>query len=243
MRPGPRTTRFARVAADQASAVPSRATQQDQRPVDDPRGAGLEGLAELGAVGEVQDEIVTHGSLLPAWCLRPFPVGRRLDVRGTRGGDRSPVVVAWARQRAQYRPSRDQQLPVRPLLHDPALVQDVDQVRVLDRAQPVGDQHHRLARQGGLQALLDRPLGGGVEVAGRLVEDQDLRPPQQRPGDRQPLPLAAREVGPALADDRLVPLRQARDELVQPGRAGRLRSPPRASPPAGPGRCSPGACR
>ena len=39
-------------------------------------------------------------------------------------------------------------------------------------------------------------LGGGVEVAGRLVEDQDLRLPEQGPGDRQPLPLAARRGSP-----------------------------------------------
>ena len=74
-------------------------------------------------------------------------------------------------------------------------------------------------------------------VASSKIRISGLR--QQRPGDRQPLPLAAGEVGPALADDRLVPLGQARDELVQPGGAGRLDAPPPTSPPAGPGRCSP----
>ena len=63
-----------------------------------------------------------------------------------------------------------------------------------------------------------RPLQRGHDAAsvaasrlgGRLVEDQDRRVLEDRPGDRQPLPLAARERRAALADDRVVALRQAR---------------------------------
>ncbi len=56
-------------------------------------------------------------------------------------------------------------------------------------------------------------------VASSKIRSSGLR--KQRPGDRQPLPLAAGEVGPAFADDRLVALGQAGDELVEPGGAGR----------------------
>ena len=50
------------------------------------------------------------------------------------------------------------------------------------------------------QRLLHQPLGFGVERRGRLVEDQDRRVLQERPRDRQPLPLAARQPLAALAD-------------------------------------------
>ena len=63
---------------------------------------------------------------------------------------------------------------------------------------------HRLA-----QAALDRRLGLRVHRRGRVVEDQDPRVGEQRPGDRDPLALAARERQPALADQRLVAVGEA----------------------------------
>ena len=56
--------------------------------------------------------------------------------------------------------------------------------------------------------------------AGGLVEDQDPRVDQQRPGDADPLPLAAGERLAALADQRIVAVGQAEDELVAPGGPG-----------------------
>src|SRR5262245_38953720 len=215
MRPDPWTTRVARVVADQPSAVPIRATSSARVPWTIPGGRAWR--AWRNSVQSARSR--TRSSRM----ARPSRMGPAVPGRDGRVGAEvgSLPVVGLGPPQAPVPPLAHHQLPVCPLLHDAAPVQEVDEVRVLDRAQPVGDQDHGPARQGGLEALLDRPLGGGVEVAGRLVEDQDLRPPQQRPGDRQPLPLAAREVGPALADDRLVPPRQARDELVQPGHAGR----------------------
>ena len=40
-------------------------------------------------------------------------------------------------------------------------------------------------------------LGARVERRRRLVEDDDRRVAEQRPGDRQPLPLTDRDVGAA----------------------------------------------
>ena len=57
---------------------------------------------------------------------------------------------------------------------------------------------------------------------------------QQRPGDRDPLPLAAGERLAALADQRVVAVGQAQDELVRargPGRGDDLLA---ASPPGRP---------
>ena len=53
-----------------------------------------------------------------------------------------------------------------------------------------------------VQRLLQLALGRGVERAGRLVEDQDRRVLEQRPGDRQALALAAGQRAAALADRR-----------------------------------------
>ena len=71
-------------------------------------------------------------------------------------------------------------------------------------AQAVGDDERGAALEQAGQALLDQSLALAVEVAGGLVEDQDARVGQQRPGDGQPLALAAAEPHAALADERLV---------------------------------------
>ena len=52
----------------------------------------------------------------------------------------------------------------------------------------------------------------------RIVRGED-----QRARQRDPLPLATREREPALADRRLVSLRQALDEVRQPGAAAASR--------------------
>ena len=81
------------------------------------------------------------------------------------------------------------------------------------------------------QALLDQPLALGVEVAGGLVEDEDPRVGQDGPGDGQPLPLAAAEPHAALADQRVVAVGQALDELGGVGGlARRARSASRRGP-------------
>ena len=58
--------------------------------------------------------------------------------------------------------------------------------------------------------LLDLVLGGAVDRAGRVVEDQDARVGQQRAGDREPLALPAGERDAALADHGIVAILEAR---------------------------------
>ena len=53
-------------------------------------------------------------------------------------------------------------------------------------------------------------LGRGVDRGGRVVEDQHARVGEQRARDRDPLALAAGQRQAALADARVVALRQAR---------------------------------
>ena len=91
--------------------------------------------------------------------------------------------------------------------------------------------------------VLDQPLALGVQIAGRLVQDQDRGILQDGPRDRHPLALAAGELDPPLADQRVISLRQPLDELVgmgPPRRRLHLRRPRRR---AGHRRCSPGSCR
>src|SRR5262245_38220954 len=68
-----------------------------------------------------------------------------------------------------------------------------------------------------LKSLIDgaRELFGSlrIEAAGRLVEDQDLRPLEQRAGDGDALLLASGEAHAVLADRRLVALRQLLDHF------------------------------
>ena len=66
---------------------------------------------------------------------------------------------------------------------------------------------------------------------------------QQGPGDRDPLPLAAGERLPALADQRVVAVGQAQDELVGTGGAGRGDDLVAGGARAGRRRCSRRSCR
>ena len=76
------------------------------------------------------------------------------------------------------------------------------------------DEGGPVAHQVG-ECLLHEPLGFGVERRGRFVEDEDRRVLEDRPRDRQPLPLPAGQALAAFADPRIVLLRQLDDELVR----------------------------
>ena len=74
---------------------------------------------------------------------------------------------------------------------------------------------HHLRQRGADLVLLRR-----VDRRGRVVEDQHLRVGEDGARDRDSLPLAAREREAALAEHRLVALRQALDELRGAGEPG-----------------------
>ena len=78
-------------------------------------------------------------------------------------------------------------------LHDAPFVDHQDHVRTLDRGQPVCDDEDRPPRQKVFHGVLDQPLGLAVEGARGLVEDEDRRVPEDRPGDGNALTLPARE--------------------------------------------------
>ena len=91
------------------------------------------------------------------------------------------------------------------------------------RAQAMGDGDRRAALDQVVERQLNLALGLGIDRDGGLVEDQDPRIDQQRPGDRNALPLAAGERLAALADQRVVTQGQPQDELVGPRGSARRR--------------------
>ena len=65
-----------------------------------------------------------------------------------------------------------------------------------------------------VESGLDLALAFRIERGGRLVEKQDRRILQDRPGNRETLALAARQGHAALADEGVVALRHGPDEAV-----------------------------
>ena len=87
-------------------------------------------------------------------------------------------------------------------------------VGVRRRHRVVGDHHHRVAVLVDDLAQQREHLasGAGVERSGRLVGEHDLRPGDERPGDRDPLLLSAGELRGTVAQALLQP--DARGDLA-----------------------------
>ncbi|GJC96126.1 hypothetical protein ColKHC_04952 [Colletotrichum higginsianum] len=102
-------------------------------------------------------------------------------------------------------------------LDDLPLAQDDDAVGLPDGRQAVGDGDGGAVLGDAVEGGLDDLLAADVDGAGGLVEDDDLGLPDDAPGDGDALPLAARELGAAVADGRVVAVREAVDELVGEG--------------------------
>ncbi len=109
---------------------------------------------------------------------------------------------------------------MRALIFNFILIEDQDPVRPPDLGQAVGDQQRRAPFQHPLDGPLDLVLGGAVNGAGRVVQDQDARVGEQRAGDRDPLALAARQRHPALPDAGLIAVGKPGDKVVGLGGFG-----------------------
>src|SRR5208283_5004877 len=97
-----------------------------------------------------------------------------------------------------------QQFTMAAALDDAAVVDDADLVGLCDRRQAVGDDDRRSALTQGMQRLLDRLLGFGVERRGRLVKKDDRRVLEEGAGDRDALALPARQLHAVLSARRVV---------------------------------------
>ena len=69
----------------------------------------------------------------------------------------------------------------------------------------------------GRQRCHEALLGDRVEIGGRLVEDEDRRVLDDRPGDREPASLAAAQPVAVGADSGVVAVRQRGHDVVELG--------------------------
>src|SRR6516225_11951342 len=105
----------------------------------------------------------------------------------------------------------------------PSVLENQDSRRISNGRQPMGDDKGGAPLHHFVERSVDLGLGNRVERACRLIENQDRRILEQRAGDRQPLPLAARQHPPTLAGVGFESLFATLDELQ---RLGALRSDP-----------------
>ena len=136
--------------------------------------------------------------------------------RGRTGADRdgARAVPRLAGHQPRVGAAADDQLGVRALLDQAAPVQHEDPVGAHDARQAVREDERRAAEHESVEGGLDQRLALGVDGRERLVEHQHGRVAQERPRDRDALPLAAGEAHAPLADDRRVALREPGDELL-----------------------------
>ena len=107
--------------------------------------------------------------------------------------------------------------------HHVAVVQHDDPVGVLQAGRPLADDEHRHAAGQGRNGLAQRRVGGKVQGAGAVVQDQDVGLCHQGPGDGQALALPARKVAPALLHRLVQAQGLGADEI---GGLGRLQGGP-----------------
>ncbi len=83
------------------------------------------------------------------------------------------------------------QLLVPAALDDLSLLQHEDLVGLPDRGDALGDDDRRHALAASAEPTPDLALGDRVHGRGRVVEDEDLGLDEERPGQGEPLALAA----------------------------------------------------
>ena len=153
------------------------------------------------------------------------------------------VVVVEPVIRARYVALRLDELVVRALVDDPPVLEHDDPVGQVQGRLAVRDEQHGAALELAAERLVDGLLRARVDGAGRVVEDQDPRIAQDRPRQRDPLPLPAREAQPPLADDGVVAEGQRLDESPACDARAAVLDLGVASPPGVRRRCSPRPCR
>ena len=114
------------------------------------------------------------------------------------------------------------QFLVRTDFDDASVLHPDDAVAAAHRRQPVGDDDHGAVLHDAAHVALDDALALVIERRRCFVEDEDARIGGERPGDGDPLPLSARQIGAALLDHGVVAFRQLVDEFVGSGEASDL---------------------
>src|SRR5947207_15900586 len=113
-------------------------------------------------------------------------------------------------------------LLMRASLDDAAFLHHENLVRAPYGAEPVRYDESRATLHQFRQALLDQGLAFRIQAGGCLVQYENPGIRQDRPGDRNTLALASRQLHAALADDRPVAVFHAQRKFIHardPGRA------------------------
>src|SRR5437773_9458079 len=100
-------------------------------------------------------------------------------------------------------------------LDRPPVFQDKDRGRLADRHEVVRNDDGGPPAHQAPQWVEDPISGLGVEVSGRLVQNEDGRVANHRPRNRDPLTLTTGETPALLADDRIVSAGERIDELMR----------------------------
>ena len=106
-------------------------------------------------------------------------------------------------------------------LHHGAVHHHEDLGALPHRGQAVGHGHRDPAFPEGVEILLDYGLGPRIHGRGGFVQQQHGRIAQNRPGERNPLALAAGKLQPALADEGVVAVRQRVYDRIDAGHGRR----------------------
>src|SRR5215469_5688879 len=85
----------------------------------------------------------------------------------------------------------------------------------------VASEYHRALGRHGLDDRQNLACAFRVKVGGRLVQQHELRVSQERPGERDSLPLASGQVKTALSQRGVEATGKGRDELLGAGEPGR----------------------
>ncbi len=108
------------------------------------------------------------------------------------------------------------------IFDDDAILDRDDAVGAADRRKAMRDDDNGAALNDVAHVRLDDALGLVIEGGRRLIEDQDARIADKGAGDRDALPLAARQRHTTFANRRIVAARHLGNELMRAGKLGRL---------------------
>ena len=111
---------------------------------------------------------------------------------------------------------------MRSALRDPSVFDDQDPVRVADRGKTVGDGDDGALSCDAGDSALDLLFRFHIHGSGRLVQNDDRRAAEDRPGDGDALFLTAGEADAALADLRVIAVGHLHDVRVDVCGAGRF---------------------
>ena len=103
---------------------------------------------------------------------------------------------------------------------DGALFEEDDAIGLADGAEAVSNDKDCAVVHGAIEGFLHQRFGFRIQGGGGFVEDQDARVKVEGTGDRDALPLSARQVHPAFTDPGVIALRELGDEIMGVGELG-----------------------